>query len=108
MFNLLCVAELLAAAQTLAGLSKPAKRDYRSVRNYIDDESPLLGEEADYILCKEDLITIKPGRENAWLDAFVEKMLQKICCPPIRVSGPITSMAFRVMLKPCSTCFVLQ
>ncbi|KIM94110.1 hypothetical protein OIDMADRAFT_184533 [Oidiodendron maius Zn] len=77
-------AELLGAAHTLAGLSKPAKRDYTSVRNYIDDESPLIGEEAEYILCKEDLITIRPGRENAWLDAFVEKFLQKISCPPIK------------------------
>jgi hypothetical protein len=67
-------------------LSKPAERDYKSVRNYMQNESPLLGSEGDYILCKEDLMTVKPGRENAWLDAFVEKALQRICCPPIRVS----------------------
>lgn len=33
---------------------------------------------------KEDLITLKPGRENAWFDWFVERMLQKLNCGLVR------------------------
>jgi hypothetical protein len=35
---------------------------------------------------REDIITLKPGRENAWLDASVERVLQKFSCSWIRVS----------------------
>ncbi|RDW74875.1 hypothetical protein BP6252_06017 [Coleophoma cylindrospora] len=76
-------AELLAIAQNLATLNKPAKRDYKSVRTYFENEQPVCDSE-QYIRYKEDIITLKPGRENAWLDATVEKGLQKFACPPIR------------------------
>lgn len=47
--------------------------------------NPLKNKES-YIHRKEDIIILKPGRENAWLDAFVEKFLQAISCPLVRVS----------------------
>jgi len=57
-----------------------------SVRSYFDEEAPLCNLES-YIYCKEDIITLKPGRENAWLDAVVENILQKISCKFVRVRG---------------------
>jgi hypothetical protein len=66
-------------------MSKPASRDYKSVKNYFDDEQSLPEDEC-YIYWKEDVVTLKPGRENAWLDGVVEKLLQKFSCRVLRVS----------------------
>ncbi|KAF8857185.1 hypothetical protein BDZ45DRAFT_789262 [Acephala macrosclerotiorum] len=37
-----------------------------------------------YIYKKEDIVTLKPGRENAWIDAFIERTLHKLASPLIR------------------------
>lgn len=78
-------AELLTIARDLTSLSKPAARDYTSVRKYFDHEAPVC-EDEKYIDHKEDIITLKPGRENAWLDAMVEKGLRSLGSPTIRAS----------------------
>jgi hypothetical protein len=54
------------------------------VKSYFDEEAPLCNVES-YIYWKEDIITLKPGRETAWLDAFIEKVLQKLTSKFIRV-----------------------
>lgn len=79
-------AELLTIARDLTSLNKPAARDYRSVRSYFEDKGPVV-EDEKYINYKEDIITLKPGRENAWLDAMVEKGLRKFASPTIRASS---------------------
>lgn len=76
-------AELLTIARDLTSLNKPAARDYQSVRTYFEDKAPVCEDER-YIFHKEDIITLKPGRENAWLDAMVEKGLRKLGSPTIR------------------------
>lgn len=72
-------------AESLVAFNKPAPRDYASVKNFFENEAPLRSEDEIYIYRKEDMITLKPGRENAWLDGTVEKVLQKFACAPIRV-----------------------
>jgi hypothetical protein len=47
---------------------------------------PVYDEDAEFIDHKEDLVTLRPGREHAWLDASVEKVLQCCNCPVIEVS----------------------
>lgn len=81
------IAELLNIAQTMVALNKPASRDYKSVKNFFDNETPLCDDEY-YIYHKEDIITLKPGRENAWLDGIIERILQKFTCAPVKVSSP--------------------
>lgn len=39
----------------------------------------------EFIYRKEDLVTLRPGRESAWLDAFVERLLKLIHCKPVQV-----------------------
>ncbi|RDW91668.1 hypothetical protein BP5796_02833 [Coleophoma crateriformis] len=78
-------AELLKTARELTSFNRPASRDYESVTNHFNQTSPLCFTES-YIYHKEDIITIKPGRETAWLDAIVEKILQKLHCSLIQVS----------------------
>jgi hypothetical protein len=58
-----------------ACFNRPPTRDYLSVKSYFDEEAPLFNAEG-YIYCKEDIITLKSGRENAWLDGFVDNALQ--------------------------------
>ncbi|KAF4630953.1 hypothetical protein G7Y89_g7180 [Cudoniella acicularis] len=76
-------ADLLKSARELAGFNRASHRDYRSVTNYFNSTAPLCNKES-YIYRKEDIITLKPGRENAWLDAVIEDILQKLSCPLIR------------------------
>ena len=77
--------QLLLQAQQLAAMNKPSNRDHRSVLQYIEDTGPLFDGEDDFIDRKEDLVTLRPGRECAWLDAFVERVLKFVRCGPVIV-----------------------
>lgn len=68
--------QLLLNAQQLVAANRPPQRDYNSVANFVRHKKPLIQGDDDFIYNKEDLITLRPGRESAWLDAFVEKMLK--------------------------------
>jgi len=68
--------ELLLKAQQLAASNRPPQRDYNSVANFVRHKKPLVEGDDDFIYRKEDLITLRPGRESAWLDAAVEKLLK--------------------------------
>ena len=51
-----------------------------------NDDGQLFEKEMEYILEKADLVTLRPGREHAWLDGMIESIL-KICrCGLLRVS----------------------
>ena len=51
-----------------------------------NDEGQLYEKEMEYIYEKADLVTLRPGREHAWLDGIIESTL-KICrCGLLRVS----------------------
>ncbi|KAF2470786.1 uncharacterized protein BDR25DRAFT_32466 [Lindgomyces ingoldianus] len=71
-------AKILAAAQQMRGFSKPADADWQSVGRYIYNRKALVEEEASWIQHKDDLLTLKAGREHAWLDDVVEGLL-KVC-----------------------------
>jgi hypothetical protein len=40
------------------------------------NREPLLEEESLWVYKKEDLITLRAGREHAWLDSGIEKLLR--------------------------------
>ncbi|KAL9599067.1 MAG: hypothetical protein Q9219_004101 [cf. Caloplaca sp. 3 TL-2023] len=68
--------ELLLKANQLNGLKKPSPRDYRSVLRYmVKDNCQLFEEESAWILDMDDLVTLQPGREYAWLDKILERVL---------------------------------
>ncbi|KIW68872.1 hypothetical protein PV04_04787 [Phialophora macrospora] len=69
---------LVLAASQMTALNKPTNTEHTSVKRWMDMEQPLIGDDAGFINEKEDLITLRPGREYAWLDAAVEKILQKL------------------------------
>jgi hypothetical protein len=79
-----CQASLLTAANQVVALNRPAKADYRSVYNFmLEGERPLCEEEEEWIKRREDLITLRPGREHAWLDSSIEHLLRWLRCPLI-------------------------
>jgi hypothetical protein len=99
---------MLSAARDIASYNRPPTRDYMSVKSYFDEEDPLCNNES-YIYRKEDIISLKPGRENAWLDAFVEKVLQKLSCRVIRVGNEFLKCEVKFTNKSLkSTYSVLQ
>jgi len=81
--------ELLIKAREMVSFQRPTRRDYQSVRNWIHNEAPLVSEEQEYILWREDIVTLRHGREWANFDGLVEHLLHKIDCRAIRVSLPI-------------------
>ncbi|MCJ1475224.1 hypothetical protein MMC13_003885 [Lambiella insularis] len=78
--------QLLLQAQQLLSLNRPADRDHQSVINFLENDFPLFEKETSFVYEKEDLVTLRPGRETAFLDAFVERMLKVCHCRPIQVS----------------------
>ncbi|TKA82965.1 hypothetical protein B0A55_01562 [Friedmanniomyces simplex] len=70
--------ELLLKTREVHALQRPAQRDYESVRNWFDSHKPVVQEELDFIRCKEDLITLRDGRESASFDGFVERCLNAL------------------------------
>lgn len=73
-------------ARELTSLQRPSDRDVRSVRRWVHGTKPLVADEEEFIHCKEDLITLRSGRECAGFDGFMEGLLQKTNCNLIKVS----------------------
>lgn len=42
--------------------------------------------EMSWIYDKEDLVSLRPGREHAWLDGMLERLLKVCRCGLVRVS----------------------
>lgn len=77
---------LMEKAAHLLALTPPSSRDIRSMWNYLENDGGQVAfKERQYILEKEDLVTLRPGREHAWLDDSVEKMLLKWRCALLQV-----------------------
>ena len=51
-----------------------------------NDGGPIYRQEAEFIYEKEDLVTLRPGRDHAWLDGMLECALRILRCPLIVVS----------------------
>lgn len=70
--------QLLINAQHLAAINRPTEREYRSVASFIKHQAPLVDGEVDYIYHKSDVVTLRPGRETAWLDHAVLTMAKRL------------------------------
>jgi hypothetical protein len=70
----------------MVSLNTPAERDYQSVEAYFFNKKPLVDEEHDFIYRKEDLITLRDGREMSILDSLTERLLRTFHCSLLQVS----------------------
>lgn len=50
-----------------------------------NDGGQLCEEDMGFIYEKEDLVTLRPGREHAWLDGLLEQILKVLRCKLIMV-----------------------
>ncbi|OCL02525.1 hypothetical protein AOQ84DRAFT_401166 [Glonium stellatum] len=69
--------EILIKARELESFQRPSDRNYRSVRRYYHNTKPLMDAEMDSIRSKEDIVSLRNGREWASFDGCVESMLQR-------------------------------
>lgn len=69
----------------LMSFQRPSNRDYRSVRHWIANENPLVPREQEFVQWREDIVTLRHGRECTGFDSLVEAVLQKMNCKLIRV-----------------------
>jgi hypothetical protein len=76
-------ASLIDTAQKMMAFGKPSEADRQNVGRYIYNRKPLVQAEEEWFHWRDDLITLKPGREHAWLDGVVESILQMCHCGPI-------------------------
>lgn len=78
-------AKLVTSAKELTSSSRPSDSSYRSFRNFFSNTRPLCQRDESWIECKEDMLTLRRGREHAWLDDTVEYVLKVINCRLIEV-----------------------
>ncbi len=70
--------EFLIKARDLNAFQRPSNRDYGSLRRWFYFKSPLVQREADFIKKREDLVTLRQGREWAGFDGWIESMIKKL------------------------------
>jgi hypothetical protein len=68
----------------MMALNRPSESDYTSVMRHMNNRKPLLEADASWVHKKEDLVTLRAGREHAWLDSGIEKCLRMIHCPAVQ------------------------
>ena len=71
----------------MSELQRPAERDYRSFFYWFESNKPLVQEEYQYIYRKEDLVTLRAGRESGKFEilcedalSFLDVCLRKVNC----------------------------
>lgn len=76
--------ELLIKARELVGFQRPSSRDYGNVCRFFRKVGPVVEEDEEYLTWREDIITLRHGREWAGFDGLVEELLHKFDGPLIR------------------------
>ena len=77
----------MAASQTLLSLNRPNEADITSVRNFIWNEKPVVSAEYEWAYWVEDLVSLCPSRDYAWLDQMLERALKWCDGPIVQVSS---------------------
>ena len=58
--------------------NRPTTTEIRSVYSYLIDKDPVHESEQEYIQWREDLMTLRPGRDHAWLDRGIESLIHMV------------------------------
>ncbi|KAH7635317.1 hypothetical protein B0T09DRAFT_370564 [Sordaria sp. MPI-SDFR-AT-0083] len=75
--------ELLTISNNLANIDRPSHFDLQSLESFFKAKEPLVRHER-YLGCQSDLVTLKAGRDDAWLDRRIIQLLVKYNCAPLR------------------------
>ena len=79
--------KVLRNAREVSSFNKPTTREWDAVQKWLSNVQPLKPAEQGFAKCKEDLVTLRSGREHAWLDGAVEWLIRELRCRPITVSS---------------------
>ncbi|KAI9706003.1 MAG: hypothetical protein M1836_005409 [Candelina mexicana] len=71
--------DMLFRSQATLAMRKPSDRNVTSYWNEILNTTSLIEPEQEFILHKEDLVTLAGDQEDNWLNAFVERMMIRTC-----------------------------
>ena len=74
-------------------LNKPSNSEFESVGRFLNNRQSLGKKEPCWIQHKEDVITLRTGRDHAWLDDIVEGFLKLCHCKLI-------DLVFRSKVNP--------
>lgn len=85
-------------------MNRPGAGEYESVIHYLDGTQTLPEKQSSYIRWREDLVTLRPGREHAWLDRAIEKSLKFTRCRPIDVSRSFLAGGSMLTLEQYMFC----
>lgn len=95
--------EILMKVRDLNGFQRPSDRDYASLRNWYHRKNPLIAREGAYIKLREDLVTLRQGREWAGFDGWIESTINRLPFG-IKVSI-IMSLSVKILqLTGCRIC----
>jgi tRNA nucleotidyltransferase (CCA-adding enzyme) len=83
--SLTSTATLIKTARNFVVLNKPPTEDYLSVHSYFKDKGPICDVQS-YIYRKEDIITLKPKREDSWVDDILARGLRRFSSRLTRAS----------------------
>lgn len=54
----------------------------------MENHTKIVEGERSFAYQKEDLVTLRPGRDYSYVDAFVEETLKALHCRPLQVYTP--------------------
>lgn len=74
-------AAVMSASRDMLAFSRPTEDEYRSVRDWLFDTKPVYDKELQYIRRKDDIVTLRPDREHAFLDTTIERVLFALSRP---------------------------
>ncbi|UPX20962.1 uncharacterized protein EKO05_0011169 [Ascochyta rabiei] len=70
--------EVLMKAREMNAFQRPGNRDYGSLRRWFYYKGPLIARDADFIKRREDLVTLRQGREWAGFDGWIESSIKRL------------------------------
>ena len=59
------------------GFQRPTDRDLKNLQGWIQRKKPLVAQEQDYILWKEDIWSLRSPNEGVAFEGFISSVLQK-------------------------------
>lgn len=78
--------ENLLKTRKLNAFQRPSTRDYRSFRHWLFAKDPVVECEGEFAMRREDLVSLRQGREWSAFDGWIESSLRKLPQGLARVS----------------------
>lgn len=70
--------DFMSKTRATCVLPRPSRRDYKSLIHWFESKKPLLLAEMQWVQRKEDIVTLRTGREAAGFEEFIESTLHTI------------------------------